>query len=94
MVAKFRYEEIDQAAAMNVLLGRHFLEYLRARGKGRAQAFREVGVDASVFLLRAHRQREDFTFGEIIELAHRGSWRGRSGAPESKPLLRDAGVSD
>ena len=63
--------EVDQAAAVLVLLGRHVGEHLRAGGIVLAQAVGEVGVDAPVLLLVGDRQRENLALGEVVEIAHR-----------------------
>ena len=60
------------AAAVPVLLGRHFGEDLGARRIVRDEPFGEVGVDAAVLLLVADGQRQHFTFGEVVEIPHGG----------------------
>jgi hypothetical protein len=70
MGAEFFGVEIDQAAAMLVLLGRHVGKDHRAVGVGVAQAFGEVGIDAAILLLRADRQGQDLAFAEFGQFTH------------------------
>ena len=81
MLAEFRDEQVDQPAAVLVLLGRHFDEHLGGGGIVLAQALGEVGVDAPVLLLVGDRQGEHFALGKIVEIAHRrGPWRRTEGS--------------
>ena len=70
VLAELRDEEIDEAPAVLVLLGRHVREDLGAGGIVLAQAVGEVGVDAPVLLLVGDRQREHLALGEVVEIAH------------------------
>ena len=88
VLAEFRDEEVDQAPAMHVLLGRHVRQHLRAGGIAFAQAVGEVGVDAPVLLLVGDRQRENLALGEVVELAHR---RGSREIHQRRRLRRTRG---
>ena len=73
MLAELRDEEVDEAAAVLVLLRRHVDEDLGGGGIVLAQALGEVGVDAPVLFLVGDRQREHLALGEVVEIAHRRS---------------------
>ena len=73
VVAELGDEQVDQAAAVHVLLGRHFGEHLGGRGIVLAQALGEVAVDAPVLFLVGDRQREHLALGKIVEIARHRS---------------------
>ncbi len=64
--------KLDEPVAMAVLLVVHGLQGLARFGKIPADAPRQIGVDAPIFLFGLDRQREDFLGGQVCEfLGHR-----------------------
>ena len=63
MIAEFRDEEIDEPAAVRVLLGGHLVEHFRAGGIVFVQAVGEIGVDARVLLLVADGEGQNLALG-------------------------------
>ena len=61
--------EVDQGAAMLVLLRGHVVKEARGGGIVGAQVLGEVGVDAPVLLLAGHRQRQELLLAQIVEPA-------------------------
>ena len=66
----FCAKQLDQAAAVPGFLLLHAFEDGGGRGELFPQTVGEVGVDALVFLFQRYRQRQDFAFGEAVEIAH------------------------
>ena len=78
VLAEFRPVEFEQALAMLALLLGHLGEDIGAGRVVGPQAFGDIGIDAVVLFLVGDRQREDFAFrqvGEIAHGAHFGGWR-------------------
>ena len=63
VIAELRDEEVDQAPAVFVLLGRHFLEHFRAGRKVLGKAVGEIRVDAAVLLLVADGEGQHLALG-------------------------------
>src|SRR5271168_3191364 len=70
VLAEFRHIEVDQAAAVLVLLRRHLLEDARAGGVGVSETFREIRINAPVLLFGADSQSENLAFGKVYKVAH------------------------
>ncbi len=83
MLAELGDEEVDQPAAVLVLLGRHFRENFGARRVVLEESVGEVGIDAAVLLLVADGEGQHLALGQLVEIAH-GGVLGRSGDVESR----------
>jgi hypothetical protein len=65
MLAELAAIEVDQGAAVLVLLGRHLREHLRGGRVAVLEAIGIIGVDAAVLLLQRDSQSEDLSFSEL-----------------------------
>ena len=63
VVAKFRYEQIDESAPVTVLLRRHLVEHFGACGVIVVQAIGEIGENARVLLLVADGEGQNLALG-------------------------------
>ena len=63
--------QLDQPAAMLVLLVRHLGEDLGGGGEGDLQAVGIVGIDARILLLGRDGERQDLLLRQVCECLHR-----------------------
>ena len=90
MISKTTAVKVEQTMAVPVFFASELLELFRLFRVVFLQAVGEIVVNAGVFFLERHGQREDLLFGERVKGSHRlsGSSPSLGGANSLPPIVR------